>query len=88
MASVIRIGAKSGFAFFVDMRFQLSHWDFRSLLGKSSLDLSDDHLKCTQVPQYDQAVLPEGRWRCADVRYHIGVLLLGRAVLAELHPGG
>lgn len=69
------------------MHFQLSHWDFRSLLGES-LDLIEDHLKCTQVPQHHQAVLPEGRWGRADVRYHVGVLLLRRAVLAELHPGG
>lgn len=70
------------------MYFQLSDGDFRLLLGETSLDLTGDHLKCTQVPQHHQAVLPEGGRGRADVRYHIGVLLLRRAVLAELHPGG
>lgn len=70
------------------MHSQLSHWDFRLLLRKTSLDRIDDRLKRTQVPQHHQAVLPEGGRGRADVRYHVGALLLRRAVLAELHPGG
>lgn len=68
MASTSGVGAKIwGLPFFVDMHSQLSHWDFRLLLRKTSLDRIDDRLKRTQVPQHHQAVLPEGGRGRADV---------------------
>lgn len=76
--AAIRRGAKSGDCL----------GDFISLLVQTSSGWIGDRLKCSQVPQHHQAVLPEGGRRGADVRHHFGVFLLGRAVLAELHPGG
>jgi len=40
-----------------------------------------------QVPEYHQAVFPEGRWDSGDVRHYGRVLLHGSAELDEQRPG-
>lgn len=40
-----------------------------------------------QVPEYHQAVFPEGRWDSGDVRHYGRVLLHGSAQLDEQRPG-
>lgn len=67
MASSIRIGANFFFSFLINPCFWFSLWDFRLVLGETSILHPDDGLKCPQVPQHHQAVLPESRRGGADV---------------------